>query len=317
MRVLITGASGLAGGWLCRACVSAGDAVTGVSRSGSVPADAGAGVAVDLRDREAVEQVVGTAHPEVVYHLAALSSVGRSWQRPAQTLETNVLGAENVLSAVRAAAPDAHLVWVSSCEVYGSPAALPTSETAPLDPPNPYAVAKAAGEMLASVYARAHGMRITCLRPYSHAGPGQRPLFLLSNLARQAAQARLAGASQLSAVTGNPATRRDFTDVRDVVRAYRLVATLAPEPGEMPVYNVCSGRSISTAEQVKTIARLLAPIAVEQIVDPERVRASEVMELRGDHAKLTAATGWTAQISFEQTVADTIEWWQRRLTDDH
>ncbi len=313
MRALITGASGLAGGWLCQVCVEAGDEVLGVSRGGTVPAGVCDSVALDLGDGSAVAHCLAHFKPEVVYHLAALSSVGRSWTQPAQTLAGNVGGAVHLLAAIHAETPAAHLIWVSSCEVYGAPAQLPTTEAAPYAPANPYAVSKAAGEMLAAVYASAHGLRITCARPYSHSGPGQRPLFLLSNLSRQGAQARRAGRSELRVMTGNPDTRRDFTDVRDVARAYRLMSALDVTPGSMDIYNVCSGRSISTAEQVRTLARLLDPIAVEHVVEPARVRASEVMELRGDHTKLTAATGWQPRIGFEQTMADTITWWEREL----
>ena len=314
--MLVTGASGLAGGWLCRACVEDGDDVVGISRSGTIADGICDAVALDLDDADAIAALVARRAPEVVYHLAALSSVGRSWAQPGVTLAGNVGGALNLLEAVRASAPEAHVVWVSSCEVYGAPSLLPTPELAPYAPANPYAVSKAAGEMLADVYARAHGLRLTCVRPYSHAGPRQEPMFLLSNLSRQAAVARRGNASRLQIVTGNPETRRDFTDVRDVVRAYRLLAALAPEAGEMAVYNVCSGRSVSTADQVATLARLLDPIEVEHVVDPARVRASEVMELCGDPAKLTAATGWRPTIGLEQTLADTVGWWERRLADD-
>jgi GDP-4-dehydro-6-deoxy-D-mannose reductase len=278
-----------------------------------VPDGACKGEALDLGDAAAVARCVARFEPEVVYHLAALSSVARSWTEPAQTLSANVGGAVNLLAAVHAEAPDAHLIWVSSSEVYGDPTQLPTAEAAPFAPANPYAVSKAAGEMLAAVYASSHGLRITCARPFSHAGPRQSSMFLLSNLSRQAAQARRNGRSELRAVTGNPDTRRDFTDARDVARAYRLMSTLDVVPGSMEVYNVCSGRSISTAEQVATLARLLDPITVEHVIDPARVRATEVMEVRGDHAKLTAATGWEPEIPFERTFADTIAWWEREL----
>jgi GDP-4-dehydro-6-deoxy-D-mannose reductase len=313
VRTLVTGASGLAGGWLCHACVESGDEVVGVSRAGMVPDRICEAVALDLSDADGVAALVERWSPDVVYHLAALSSVGRSWDEPAATLAGNLGGALNLLEAVRAHAPAAHVLWVSSCEVYGAPALTPTAELSPYAPANPYAVSKAAGEMLAAVYASSHGLRITCARPYSHSGPRQRSQFLLSNLSRQGAVARLDGVSTVEIVTGNPDTRRDFTDVRDVVRAYRLLAALPPTPGEMDIYNVCSGRSISTADQVAALARLLHPIAVEHVVDPARVRASEVMELRGDHSKLTAATGWRPAIGFDRTMADTIAWWERQL----
>jgi GDP-4-dehydro-6-deoxy-D-mannose reductase len=301
VRALITGASGFAGGWLGRTCAAAGDEVVMLTRA-----------VADLRDPAAVAAAVRAATPNVVYHLAALSSVGRSWDEPAATLEANVGGAINLLEAVRAQAPDARVVWVSSCEVYGSPTALPTAENAPAAPASPYAVSKLAGEQLARVYAQAHGLRVVVARPYSHSGPGQRPIFLLSNLARQAAEGRRAGIARLRVVTGNPDTRRDFCDVRDVVRAYRELAALEPADG---VYNVCSGVSVSTAEQVAALAELIAPITVEHVVDPARVRASEVMELRGDHARLTAATGWEPEIPFRRMMADTVQWWAAELAN--
>ncbi len=310
MRALVTGASGLAGSWLCRACAAAGDEVIGVSRRGTVPGNAGRGVPLDLGDGAAVVAAMRAAAPDVVYHLAALSSVGRSWSAPGQTLAENVGAAVNLLEAVRLTAPEARIVWVSSCEVYGEPASLPISESAAVAPANPYAVSKAAGEQLCEVYASAYGLRIVRARPFSHSGPGQRPIFLLSSLARQAAEGRRDGVRRLRIVTGNPETRRDFTDVRDIARAYRLLAE-GPDDG---VYNVSSGRSVSAAEQVALLAELIAPIAVEHIVDPAKVRAHEVMDLRGDHSRLTAATGWRPEIAFAQTMADTVAWWESELS---
>ncbi len=246
--------------------------------------------------------------------------MARSWEDPAQTLGENVSAALNVLEAVRAAAADARVVWVSTCEVYGVPEALPLTESAPMAPANPYAVSKAAAEMLATMYANTHGLRIVRARPFSHSGPGQRPIFLLSSLARQAAEGRREGVERLTIVTGNPDTRRDFTDVRDVVRAYRLIAAAEPEPGSgsgsgsgSGVYNLSSGVSVSAADQVRLLQELLAPIEVTHEIDPSRVRASEVMDLRGDHSRLSAATGWEPEIPLRQTMEDTIGWWEREL----
>jgi GDP-4-dehydro-6-deoxy-D-mannose reductase len=311
LRALITGASGFAGAWLVRACLAAGDSVATLSRTGAVADGAAESLSVDLRHRDAVRAAVRDTEPEVVYHLAALSSVGRSWEDPASTVQDNVASAVSLLEAIRLESPDARVVWVSTCEVYGEPASLPLNEDAPMRPANPYAVSKATGDMLAAVYADAHGLDIVRARPFSHAGPGQRPIFVVSSLARQAAQARIAGAERLPIVIGNPDTRRDFTDVRDVVRAYRLLA----DTGLPGVYNVSSGRSISAAEQVALIGELIAPLRVEQQIDPARVRAHEVMDLRGDHQRLTAATGWQPEISFRQTMADTIRWWEHELSD--
>lgn len=309
MRVLITGGSGFAGGWLVRACREAGDEVTAVSRR---PPDAPGNevLAVDLRDAAGTDELVAKTAPEVVYHLAALSHVGRSWTDPATTLESNVTGGVNLLEAVRRRAPDSRVVWVSSCEVYGTPSSLPVTEGAPVAPRSPYAASKAAGEMLTDVYARTYGIDIVVARPFNHAGPGQSPEFIVSSLARQAARARAADATKVKIVTGNPDTRRDFTDVRDIVRAYRLLAS----PGVKPnVYNVSSGRSVSGSEHVATIAALIAPIEVDHVVDPALIRSNDVADSLGSHERLTVATGWRPHIPLDQMMADAIAWWQTQL----
>src|ERR1700744_2422281 len=172
MRVLVTGASGFAGAWLCRACVEDGDEVVGVSRSGDAP-DGAEGIALDLRDGEAMAALVAARQPEVVHHLAALSAVAVSWADPRAAMEDNAVGAACLLEALRTGAPDARVVWVSSSEVDGSAAHSPIGETSPPARESPYAVSKLAGEQLAAVYARAHGLRVVIARPFSHSGPGQ------------------------------------------------------------------------------------------------------------------------------------------------
>lgn len=313
VRVLITGASGFAGGYLARECGRAGEEVVGISRSGAVPGDidqAVEGRSVDLVDGDAVAALVRSVRPEVVYHLAALSSVGGSWEQPARAIRDNVAMAVNVLEAVRHEAPEARLVWASSSEVYGPPGRLPLDESAPLQPANPYAVSKASGDLLAAVYADAHGLQIIRARPFNHAGPGQRTTFVLSSLARQAAEGLLAGADPVRILTGNPDARRDFTDVRDVTRAYRLLAGRA----DAGIYNICSGSSISPAGQIQLIAQLIAPVAVEHVIDPGRMRGHEVMDIRGAHERITAAVGWSPEIPLAQTLADTIAWWKQELS---
>jgi GDP-4-dehydro-6-deoxy-D-mannose reductase len=309
MRVLITGASGFVGGWLARRCAESGDEVYGLSRSGVTPA--GTGVAIDLADGPALAQTLGVIQPEAIYHLAALSHVGRSWEDPAATVAANVGGAVTLLEAIRTETPAARVLWASTCEVYGRVASLPVSEDAPLAPINPYAVSKASGDMLAGVYSDAYSLEILRARPFNHVGPGQLPIFIVSSLAQQAAQARVDGVGELTIVTGNPDTRRDYTDVRDVCSAYReLILSDAPRG----VYNVCSGVSVSARELVALVSELIAPIRVEHAIDPARVRAHEVMDHRGAAARIRAATGWQPEIPLRQTVIDTIEWWQRELS---
>jgi GDP-4-dehydro-6-deoxy-D-mannose reductase len=211
-----------------------------VSRSAAGPG----AVAADLRDAAAARAAIAEAAPEVVYHLAALAHVGRSWADPATTLADNQAIVLNVLEGVRAEAPEAVLVAVSSGEVYGRPATLPVDESAPLRPQNPYAVSKAASDLLAGFYADAHGLRVARPRAFNHAGPGQPAIYALASFTRQVAAGLETGADPIRIVTGNPDARRDFTDVRDVVRAYRLLAATG-EPG---AFNVCSGRSASPRE---------------------------------------------------------------------
>jgi GDP-4-dehydro-6-deoxy-D-mannose reductase len=280
------------------ACAVAGDDVVALSRSGGL----------DLLDAAAVRAAVAGASPDVVFHLAALAHVGRSWGDPATTLAHNQAMTLNLLEAVRAEAADAVVVAVSSGEVYGPPAALPVDESAPLRPQNPYAVSKAAGDLLAGFYADAHGLRVIRARAFNHAGPGQPPLYALASFTRQVAAGLENGADPIPLVTGNADARRDYTDVRDVVRAYRLLADVG-EPG---VFNVCSGRSASPLELLAPLARI-AGVEIEHRVDPALVRAHEVMEIRGSAERVRAATGWEAEIPLETTLADTVAWWRDEI----
>jgi GDP-4-dehydro-6-deoxy-D-mannose reductase len=290
VRALVTGASGFAGSHLVDHLTASGDDVVTVSRAEGV----------DLSDAAAARAAVASAGPGVVYHLAAQAHVGRSWEDPSGTLHDNLALAANLFEAVRLEAPAATLVAVSSGEVYGPPARLPVDEAAELRPQNPYAVSKASTDLLARFYADAHGLRVIRPRAFNHAGPRQDPMYAIASFTRQIAM----GARRI--VTGNPNTARDYTDVRDVVRAYRLLAEHG-ESGE--AYNVCSGRAVTAAELVARIAEI-AGVEVEHVVDPGLVRAHEVMEIRGSHEKLRAATGWQPEIPLDRTLADAVAWWR-------
>ena len=298
MRALITGAGGFAGGHLAAHCRASGDDIVEVSRSAGT----------DLLDAAAARAAVAAARPEVVYHLAARAHVGESWDDPAGFLRDNVAMALNVLEAVRAEAPEATVVAVGSSELYGPPERMPVDEEAPIRPQNPYAVSKASADLLAGFYADAHGLRVIRPRAFNHAGPGQKPTYAIASFSRQAAQAVERGEDPIAFTTGNPDTRRDYTDVRDVVRAYRLLAERA-EPG---IYNVCSGRSTSAAELLAMLAEA-AGAGLEHQIDPDLVRAHEVMEVRGDPGRLRAATGWEPEIPLDRTLADTVTWWREEL----
>lgn len=299
-RVLITGASGFAGRHLARACAAAGDDVVDLSRS--------SGLGVDLRDAAAVRAAVREAAPEVVHHLAARAHVGESWREPEAYLHDNTAMTLHLLDAVREEAPGAAVVVAASSELYGPPAQLPVQESAPLRPQNPYAVSKAGADLLAGFFADAHGLRVIRARAFNHAGPGQEPIYAIASFARQIAAGIVAGQQRVRVVTGNPDARRDYTDVRDVVRAYRALADRA-EPG---AYNVCSGRPASAAELLEALGRVTG-VEIEHVVDPSLRRANEVMEVRGSAARLHAATGWEPEIALEQTLADTVAWWAEEI----
>ena len=296
-RVLITGATGFAGRHLVAACEAAGDDVVAAPPSSQL----------DLRDPAAARTLVAGARPDAVFHLAARAHVGMSWEDPIGTLADNVAMTSALLEAVRHEAPEAVVVSVGSGEEYGPPETVPTTESHPLRPQNPYAVSKASSGLLARFYADAHGLRVIHARAFNHAGPGQEPIYAIANFARQFAEGLEAGADPIVIVTGSPDTRRDFTDVRDVVRAYRTLA----ERGEPGLYNVCSGVSRSARELLIALGEV-AGVAVDHQIDPAKVRAHEVFEIRGANDHLTTVTGWRPEISLEQTLSDTLAWWRSR-----
>ena len=265
---------------------------------------------MDLLDAAATGRAIAQAEPEVVYHLAALASVAGSWERPGRALSENTLATLNLLEAVRTQTPDARVIVVGSGEIYGRPASLPVDEDAPLRPQNPYAVSKAAVDLLATMYADAHGLEVVRVRAFNHAGPRQSTDYVVASLARQVAAGLAAGENPVRVVTGNPEPRRDFTDVRDVVLAYRELAASAPPDA----YNVCSWRATSVAELI-ALLREVTGREIAHEVDPARVRAHDVMEIRGSHDRLTAATGWEPRIPLATTLADTVAWWREREAD--
>ncbi|HEX6713468.1 MAG TPA: GDP-mannose 4,6-dehydratase [Thermoleophilaceae bacterium] len=302
MRVLITGAAGFAGGHLAAHLVEAGHDVVGAGRAPEAPI-AFDYVTLELRDADAVRSAFAQVAPDWVAHLAADASVSESWEDPRGTLHNNLDSTLNVLDAAGAAT----VLVAGSGEVYGPPARLPVDETHELRPQNPYAVSKAAADVLAGFFADAHGRRVIRTRAFNHFGPGQSDLYVVAAFARQIAEAERVGNGRVVVRTGNLEARRDFTDVRDVVSAYALLMERA-EPG---AYNICSGSSRSAGDILAALARE-SPLEVAQETDPARLRTNEVMEIRGSHQKLSEATGWQPVVPFEQTIRDTLDWWRSR-----
>ena len=300
MRVLITGATGFVGRHLASHC----------RRHGAEVVAHGSGDA-DLLDAAAAGEAVRAARPDRVFHLAALASVADSWRRPRATIDGNIATTFNLLDAVRRHAPGARVLAAGSGEIYGPVpgARQPIAEDEPVRPQNPYAVSKSAADMLAGFFADAHGLDVVRTRAFNHAGPGQSDRYVVAAFARQIAEAEARGEETVEIATGDLRPRRDFTDVRDVVRAYRLALEHAPAGA----YNVCSGEVVAVADILDCLARH-TPLEVRQRTDSARLRDTEVMEIRGSHERLTAATGWQPEIPFEVTLRDTLDDWRERMS---
>ena len=291
MRALVTGAGGFVGHHLVDHLREYGDEVIGTDRTTG---------GADMLDPGAGSELIGAAGPDTIFHLAGQADVAASWADPAGTLRSNAEGTLNVLAAARRHDVE-RVVAVTSAEVYGLVRAddLPITEDLPLNPSSPYAASKAAAEMLAIQWANA-GLCVVRARAFNHLGPGQSERFVAAALAGRIVRAQQAGETTIT--VGNLDARRDFTDVRDVVAAYRL---LALHGGAGEAYNVCSGIDRSIAELV-ALFRARSGHLVDLVPDPALQRPSDLPVLRGDPAKLMALTGWQPRIPIEQTVDDII-----------
>jgi len=294
MRALITGGKGFVGQWLAAHLKDAGDEVAVID------------IETDVADGAAVRRVMADVGPEAVYHLAAMTHVGESWENPSQVLRVNVLGTAEILAAARALEGSPRVLVVSSAEVYGvvTPDQLPLGEDTPTAPASPYAASKLAGEAVALQAWRGYGQAVIVVRPFNHIGPGQSPNFFVPALAKRIVDARRSGADALR--VGTLTTRRDFTDVRDVVVAYRLLIEKGA-PGA--VYNVCSGSDCAMAD-VAALLLELAGAVLRLETDPELVRPVDVPVLRGDARRLREATGWQPVIPLATTLADVLASWE-------
>jgi GDP-4-dehydro-6-deoxy-D-mannose reductase len=307
-RVLVTGAAGFAGSHLVERLVAGGADVVAWAHRGGQAAPPGAGArweAVDLLDRDATAMALSDARPEIVYHCAGVAQSGGAPSRIAPTLEVNVRGTGHLLAAVERHAPAARVVVTSSALVY-RPAGGPLVETSPVGPAGPYALSKLAQDALAR-HAAARGLDVVVARPFNHLGPRQSPDFVASSVARQIARAER-GEGPPDLQVGNLSAIRDFTDVRDVVRAYEA---LAAHGAAGDCYNVCSGRGVAIQDLVDgLVARARRPIRV--VTDPARFRPVDVPVVVGSAGKLTALCGWQPQIPLDRTLDDLLEWWRQR-----
>lgn len=299
MKVLITGAGGFVGHHLSTHLHDEGDEVMTTDRSTD---------GLDITDAPALLDAFRRRAPEVVYHLAGASDVGGSWSTPQATFRSNAEGTLNVLWAAREAGVE-RVLTVGSADVYGkvSAADLPITEQLAMRPVSPYAASKASADHVALQANLGFGQHVIRCRPFNHLGPGQSNRFVAAALAERVASNELSGDS--SVTVGNLSPRRDFTDVRDVVRAYRLLVEHGTA-GE--VYNVCSGQAIAVQALADEFISL-ATVPMELVTDPDLERPVDIPVLLGDNSRIRAHTGWEPQIPLATTLADLLDDQRRRV----
>lgn len=315
-KVLITGITGFAGSHLTELLLKRGYRIFGTvrPRSKTENIDHLRGKIklfdADILDSHSVYEVVKTAKPDYIFHLAAQSFVPTSWASPANTLETNVVGTVHLFEAVRKLEIDPVIQLANSSEEYGlvKKEELPIKEENPLRPLSPYAVSKVAMDMLGYQYFRSYKLKIVRTRAFNHTGPRRGESFVCSNFAKQIAEIEK-GKKKPVLLVGNLEAKRDFSDVRDIVRGY-LLAVQKGEPGE--VYNICSEKARSI-NQVLEMLLSMSKTKVKIKKDPARMRPSDVLILEGDCSKFKKKTGWKPRIKFEKTLQDLLDYWRERV----
>jgi GDP-4-dehydro-6-deoxy-D-mannose reductase len=304
MKVLITGSSGFVGTHLLHLLHEQGCEVIGV---GHLPRPDDPNYhTVDLLDADAVSQI-DFSGVDVVVHLAGLAAMGLSFEQPRRYIDANAGMQINLFEAMIAQKARARTLVISSGNVYGADQ-LPITEAAAITTPSPYAVSKMTQEYLGHYYGN-RGFEVIIARPFNHIGPGQTEGFIVADLAKQIAEAERESHTEIS--VGNLASCRDYTDVRDIVRAYWSLIKME-KPGE--TYNVCSGTSTS-GEHI--LAGLLkhSNVKLKVVPDPAKMRPADIKDIYGSHAKLTADTGWQPEIPLDQTLADVLDDWRQRIAE--
>lgn len=311
-KAFITGISGFAGSFLAELLLTEGLEVHGTHISSDTKNIEHIKSRiqlhrVDLLEKEKIQKCISEVQPDMVYHLAALTSPAESFSSPETVVINNVTAQIHLLEALRLYANTPRIMIISSAEVYGivNSSDLPISESVELRPGSPYAVSKIAQDYLGLQYFLSYGMDIIRVRPFNHIGPRQSASFVVSSFAKQIAEAEKSKNGK-EILVGNLDAKRDFTDVRDMVRAYLLLAQKG-ESGE--VYNIGSGLS----HKISDILGKLVSLSYEKIetkVDPSRMRPSDVPDIRSDNTKIKNLTNWEPTIPLDQTLKDTLDYWR-------
>lgn len=305
---LVTGAAGFAGSHLLDLLAEDHVDTVGWHRPGGrAPRDVD-GVrwqGIDLLDRDGVRAAIRSIRPDVVYHCAGAAHVGHSWDTTAQTLRVNVMGTHHLVEALRDEAPDARVLVTSSALVY-APSTTAIDEHHALVPENPYGLSKLAQELVAA--GSTAGPHLYVARPFNHFGPRQDPSFVSAAFARQIAEIE-AGLKPAEITVGNLEARRDLTDVRDTVRAYR---TIVERGVPRRPYNVCSGTAVAVSTVLDALVSL-AHLPVRVVRDPARYRPNDTPVVLGDPGRIARELGWAPRIAFERTLRDLLDYWRVRV----
>lgn len=316
-KILITGATGFAGGYLISHLLSLGGyEIYGTYRNEQslekfLLKDKIKLVKADLSDREQAKKVLLEVRPDAIFHLAAQAAIQESIKNPLETLHNNIDSELFLFEGLRELQmTNTKVMIVLSADVYGYvlPQDLPIDENVPFRPGNPYAVSKIACDYLAYQYWRSYKLPIVRLRPFTQIGPGQKTGFVTSDFAKQIAEIEKNKQEPVMKV-GNLEAKRDFTDVRDMVRAYATLLEKG-EPGE--VYNIGSGKS----HKIKEILDFFlskSKVAIKSETDPDKLRPSDTPDFVADSSKMQKLTGWKTEISFEKSLEDILNYWREQI----
>lgn len=266
---------------------------------------------VDILDKNAVSEIVENYRPNYILHLAALSSVGKSWDSPAECFTNNTGIFLNLVESARKLQLDCKILCIGSSEEYGfvDENNIPISETLNINPSNPYAVTKVAQEGMSKCYVAKYGMDINLTRSFNHIGPRQRDTFVIASFAKQVAQAYVDGKKDFVMTTGNLEVIRDFLDVRDVVAAYYLILKNG-KPGEL--YNVCSGIGYPLKDIIKFLGEI-SGINISTCVNPDFIRPNDMPIIIGDNSKISKHTGWKPEFNIKRSLTDIFNYWVEQL----
>lgn len=304
LKVLVTGAAGFVGHYLTEYLNQNDCEVWGVYNTSHSNSNERM-IKTDITNSSEVNHLIRSIKPDLVYNLAGISNVAKSWEEINGTYNTNVMGTVNLVDAILSHIPKATLINIGSSEEYGIPLEIPTNEKHPTNPVTPYGVSKFAAGQSVIQYNKKYGLRAIHVRAFNHIGPKQAKGFVTSDFAQQIVKIeKLLLSSNIS--VGNLSAKRDFTDVRDVVNAYWMLYK-SGKPGE--VYNVCSGNTLSIEEILKYFISL-SNIDIKVVQDPTKFRIVDIPAIKGDASKLTRDTGWKPKIQIKDSLRDILEYWR-------